>query len=219
MRVMIVEDDAETRALLSRALSRDGHAVAEAASVAQALDLAAERECDLVVLDLGLPDGEGTSLCAELRRRGHGAPVLVLTAHGAVSSRLACFDAGADDFLAKPFAVAELRARVRALGRRGALPRGLSRRVGDVELDVTARRATRGGEALPITAREWAVIELLAAREGRVVPRGEILDIVWGDDSARAAASLDVIVARIRRKLGDGALRTARGEGYALGDG
>ncbi|MEZ4405218.1 MAG: response regulator transcription factor [Polyangiales bacterium] len=165
MRVMIVEDDAETRALLSRALSRDGHAVAEAASVAQALELASERECDLVVLDLGLPDGEGTTLCAELRRRGHGAPVLVLTAHGAVSSRLACFDAGADDFLAKPFAVAELRARVRALGRRGALPRGLSRRVGDVELDVTARRATRGGEALPITAREWAVIELLAARE------------------------------------------------------
>jgi DNA-binding response OmpR family regulator len=154
-----------------------------------------------------------------LRRNGFDVPVVVLTAQGAVSSRLACFDAGADDFLAKPFAVAELRARVRALGRRGPLPRGLVRRVGAAMLDVTARRAWRDEVEVPVTAREWAVLELLAVRGGRVVSRGEILEVVWDDDSPRAAASLDVIVARIRKKLGDAVLRTVRGEGYALGDG
>ncbi|MEI6162621.1 MAG: response regulator transcription factor, partial [Roseococcus sp.] len=133
-----------------------------------------------------------------------------------VSSRVACLDAGADDFLPKPFAIAELRARVRALGRRGPLPRDLLRRVGDVTLDITARRAARGDEAVPLTAREWALLELLAARAGRVVPRGEILEVVWGDDTDRAAASLDVIVARIRRKLGHDAIETLRGIGYRL---
>jgi len=218
MRVLIVEDDAETRALVARALARDGHVIAEAASAAEALASLAARDAEVLVLDLGLPDADGASLCATLRGRGHTVPILVLTAQGAVSSRVACLDAGADDFLPKPFAIAELRARVRALGRRGPLPRDLLRRVGDVTLDITARRAARGDEAVPLTAREWALLELLAARAGRVVPRGEILEVVWGDDTDRAAASLDVIVARIRRKLGDAALRTVRGEGYALGD-
>lgn len=177
------------------------------------------RVFDVVVLDLGLPDGSGVTWCNSMRRKGFDVPVVVLTAQGAVSSRLACFDAGADDFLVKPFAVAELRARVRALGRRGPLPRGLVRRVGAATLDVTARRAWRDEAEVPVTAREWAVIELLAVRGGRVVARGEILEVVWGDDSARAAASLDVIVARIRKKLGDAVLRTLRGEGYALGEG
>lgn len=218
MRVLIVEDDAETRALLQRALTKDGHVTHTAAGAAEADRAVRERVFDLVVLDLGLPDGSGIEWCISLRRSGFDVPVVVLTAQGAVASRLACFDAGADDFLAKPFAVAELRARVRALGRRGPLPRGLVRRVGGATLDVTARRASRDGVEVPVTAREWAVLELLAVRGGRVVPRGEILDVVWDDDSPRAAASLDVIVARIRKKLGDAVLRTVRGEGYALGE-
>lgn len=217
MRVLIVEDDPETRALVTRALERDGHVSISTGGAAEALAAVADRGVDLVVLDLGLPDGDGESLCRALRREGVGAPVLVLTAQGAVASRVACLDAGADDFLAKPFAVAELRARVRALGRRGPLPRGMVRAIGEVTLDLPARRATRGGVEVPVTAREWAVLELLAARDGRVVPRREILEVVWDDDSERAAASLDVILARIRRKLGDATIRTARGEGYALG--
>lgn len=219
MRVLIVEDDAETRALLVRALAKDAHVTHAVEGVAGADESVRARAFDVVVLDLGLPDGSGVMWCNSLRRNGFDVPVVVLTAQGAVSSRLACFDAGADDFLAKPFAVAELRARVRALGRRGPLPRGLVRRVGAATLDVTARRAWRDEVEVPVTAREWAVLELLAVRDGRVVSRGEILEVVWDDDSARAAASLDVIVARIRKKLGDAVLRTVRGEGYALGGG
>lgn len=216
MRVLVIEDHAETRALVSRALSRDGHVVTAVGTAADALSSLRDKEIDVVVLDLGLPDASGASLCAELRRAGYDVPLLVLTAQGAVSCRVECLDAGADDFLAKPFAVAELRARVRALGRRGPLPAGLVRRIGDVVLDVSARRATRGGAAVPLTAREWAVIELLALRTGRVVPRAEILDAIWDDATERAGASLDVILARVRRKLGEGVVRTVRGEGYAI---
>lgn len=216
MRVLVIEDHAETRALVSRALARDGHTVTAAGTAADALISLRDKEIDVVVLDLGLPDASGASLCAELRRAGYDVPLLVLTAQGAVSCRVECLDAGADDFLAKPFAVAELRARVRALGRRGPLPAGLVRRIGEVVLDVSARRATRGGAAVPLTAREWAVIELLALRAGRVVPRAEILDAIWDDTAERAGASLDVILARIRRKLGEGVVRTVRGEGYTF---
>jgi len=219
MRVLVVEDHAETRDLVGRAIGRDGHVVAGAATAAEAQQHLAGGGWDVVVVDLGLPDADGLSLCRSLRADGHDAPILVLTAQGAVSCRVACLDAGADDFLSKPFAVAELRARVRALGRRGPLPRSLTRRVGDVTLDVTARRATRGSEALPLTAREWALVELLIARGGAVVSREDILDGVWGEASEQASASLDVIVARVRRKLGPDAIRTVRGEGYAMGSG
>ena len=145
-------------------------------------------------------------------------PILVLTAHGEVPRRVEGFEAGADDFLAKPFAVAELRARVRALGRRGVLGRPAVIQLGDVELDLPARRASRAGRAVPVTTREWAVIELLAAHHGRVIPRGEILLSIWGDANDAASASLDVIVGRIRRKLGGQVVRTLRGEGYAFGE-
>ncbi|MBI5515011.1 MAG: response regulator transcription factor [Deltaproteobacteria bacterium] len=216
LQVLVVEDNAETRDLVARALAHDGHTVLGARDAAEALGAVAAAVPQVIVLDLGLPDMAGVDLCRALRRRGCVAPLLVLTAHGAVDCRVECLDAGADDFLAKPFAIAELRARVRALGRRRALPGTMFHRVGEVELDLTGRRATRCGVALPLTAREWAVVELLAARAGQLVPRAEILEAVWGEESEAASASLDVIVARIRRKLGDGVLRTARGEGYAL---
>ena len=171
------------------------------------------------MLDLGLPDGSGVAWCNSLRRNGFDVPVVVLTAQGAVSSRLACFDAGADDFLAKPFAVAELRARVRALGRRGPLPRGLVRRVGAATLDVTARRAWRDEVEVPVTAREWAVLELLAVRGGRVGSLGAILEVDWVDECPRPAASREVIVARLCATLGESVLRPVRGQGCPLGGG
>lgn len=216
MRVLVVEDHAETRELVTRAIARDGHVVAGAGSAEEARRAVAAGSWDVLVVDLGLPDGDGLMLCRGLRAEGHDAPVLVLTAQGAVACRVECLDAGADDFLPKPFALAELRARVRALGRRGPLPRGLVRTVGEVRLDVTARRATRGGAAIPLTAREWAVIELLVARGGAVVSREEILEAAWGEASEHASASLDVIIARTRRKLGAEVIRTVRGEGYAV---
>ncbi len=217
MRILVVDDHDEVRALLRRALARDGHVVRTVGTLNGARDILAAREVDLVVLDLGLPDGQGLDLCREVRRAGGGLPILVLTAQSQMSRRLEGFEAGADDFLAKPFAVTELRARVRALGRRGALPQGTRVRAGRAELDLAARRATANGQEVPVTAREWSILDLLVRRGGRLVSREEILDIVWGEASAGNNASLDVLIGRIRRKLGEDLIRTVRGEGYALG--
>jgi len=216
MRVLIVDDNEEVRDLLARTLRRDGH---ETFTAATAKDAAAKLEAglvDVVVLDVALPDGSGIDVCRDLRRAGISTPVLLLTAHAAVPERVAGLDAGADDFLGKPFAISELRARVRALGRRGPELRPLEIRSGEAFLDFRARRAERAGTEVPLTAREWSLLELLTSRAGRFVARAEILEIVWGSD-AEAAASLEVLVARIRRKLGDSVLRTMRGHGYALG--
>jgi DNA-binding response OmpR family regulator len=177
---------------------------------------------DLVVLDLGLPDGSGLTLCRELRTEGSVIPILILTARSQVALRVEGLDAGADDYLAKPFALAELRARVRALGRRSSGSsavqlRGLRQVRGDLVLDFGTRTATRAKTAVPITARQWAILELLASRGGRIVPRSDLLEIVWGDASDANANSLEVLIARLRKKLGADVIRTLRGEGYAFG--
>jgi len=218
MRVLVIDDDEELRDLVARALIRDGHVVVTAGSTQHARAQLIEHETDLIVLDLGLPDGSGKDLCQDLRNEGSTTPVLVLTAQNAVASRVACLDAGADDYLGKPFAVAELRARVRALGRRPQNARSFVYRCDGVRLDFTARRATVDEREAPVTAREWSILELLAARSGRVVSRSELLDGVWGDGSEAASASLDVLIGRIRRKLAATVIRTVRGEGYALGE-
>lgn len=216
MRILVVDDEHDVSDLVGRALQREGHLVRLAGSLAEAEAAVVDAVPELVVLDMVLDDGSGLDLCKGFRRRGLHMPVLLLTAHGEVPRRLEGFDAGADDFLAKPFAIAELRARVRALGRRGPILRPAIATFGEIELDLTARRARRAGAEVPVTAREWAVLELLLVRRGRLVTRGDILESVWGDGSDAASASLDVIVARIRRKLGSDAIRTVRGEGYAI---
>jgi DNA-binding response OmpR family regulator len=213
--LLVVDDSLELLDLVQRALARDGHEVRLAASIAEAREQLAVALPDVMILDLALPDGTGVELCRALRREGARFPILLLTAHGEVPRRVEGLDAGADDFLAKPFAIAELRARVRALSRRGPIDRPSAVKLGGAELDLAARRAVRDDEDIPLTGREWAVLERLVARRGRVVPRGTILEIVWGEVSDSANASLDVIMGRIRRKLGPDALRTVRGEGYA----
>jgi two-component system, OmpR family, response regulator len=218
MRVLVVDDEVEVLDLVERALLRDDHKVHTARSEREAREALAAHGLDLMILDLGLPDGSGKELCRDLRRRGNPMPILVLTAESAVSSRVACLDAGADDFLGKPFAVAELRARVRALGRRAISLRTFAYERGDVFLDFAARRAVVAGQEAPITAREWSILELLAARSGRVVSRSELLDGVWSEISDATNASLDVLIGRIRKKLGTHVVRTVRGEGYALGE-
>lgn len=218
MRVLIVDDEADVRSVVARALRSDGHVVAAASTLADAREQLFEGT-DLIVLDLRLPDGFGLDLCRELRSSGSDVPILLLTALTAVALRVEGFNAGADDYLAKPFAVAELRARVRALGRRGPLPRGLVYEMDGVRLDFAARRATRGGAEVAVTAREWAILEVLAKSAGRVVPRWDLVESVWGESTEAAMSSMEVLIGRIRRKLSTDLVRTLRGRGYALHEG
>lgn len=215
MRILVVDDHPEVLDVVARALARDGHEVKTTTTTLDAQRILGDGETDLLVLDVALPDGSGIDLCRAIRRDGSHAPILLLTAHKDVEHRVEGLDAGADDFLGKPFAIAELRARVRALGRRGPLPKELIVERGGVTLDFLARRATRDAIEVPLTAREWAVLDLLATRNARAVARSEILALVWGDVDA-GSASLEVLIARIRKKLGDDMIRTLRGFGYAL---
>lgn len=217
MRVLVVDDEADVRSVVARALRSDGHIVSTAEDLATARERASEG-AELLVLDLRLPDGFGLALCRELRAAGSTVPILLLTALSQVALRVEGLDAGADDFLAKPFAIAELRARVRALGRRGALPRGLTYVRDDVVLDFAGRIARRADRDVAITAREWAILELLARRAGRVVARFDLLESVWGESSDAASSSLEVLIGRLRRKLGAEVIRTLRGEGYSLSE-
>lgn len=215
MRVLVVDDNAELLELVVKALEREGHRVVSATSSRGATAQLHTETFDVIVLDIGLPDGSGIDVCRRARDGGIATPILILTARAAVDQRVEGLDAGADDFLGKPFAVAELRARVRALGRRtGVLAARTWSREG-VELDFPMRRARVAGQEVPLTAKEWSILDVLASARGRVVPRTRIIEEVWGDD-ASAAASLDVLMTRIRKKLGSDAVRTVRGEGYAL---
>jgi DNA-binding response OmpR family regulator len=218
MRILVVDDHADVLELVTRALERDHHVVSTAMTVEAARERLAASAIDLLILDLGLPDESGQALCAELRAQGSSMPILVLTAKTGVASRVSVLDAGADDYLSKPFAVAELRARVRALGRRGATLHAVVYERGALQLDFSARRALVQGKEAAITSREWSILQALMQRNGRVIARHELLDSVWGDDSEASSASLDVLIARIRRKLGAEVIRTVRGQGYALQD-
>ena len=216
MRLLVVDDSAELLDLLVWSFAGEGHEVRTATNLAEARRVLADFVPEVIVLDVELPDGSGVELCRELRERKEHCPVLLLTAHSAVHQRVAGLDAGADDFLAKPFAVAELRARVRALGRRGPMERPTALTLAGVELELGARRAFVDGREVPVTGREWALLEFLLSRRGRVVAREAILEVVWGDANQGASASLDVIMGRIRRKLGPRLIRTVRGEGYVI---
>jgi two-component system OmpR family response regulator len=216
MNLLVVDDDTELLELVSRLFGRLGHRVTTAADVAEARAALVE-DFDVIVLDLGLPDGSGLELCSELRATGLATPILLLTAQSAVSQRVGGLDAGADDYLTKPFALAELRARVAALGRRQQAAPVVVIEIGETRLDMSRRRARRAGYEVELTPREWSILDSLALRRGRVVQRWTVLDEVWESDSDAAMSSLEVLVSRIRRKLGSDIIRTVRGEGYALG--
>jgi DNA-binding response OmpR family regulator len=181
--------------------------------------LSSSTHFDLAIVDVGLPDGSGLDFCRSVREAGGEVPILVLTARNDVSDRVVGLDAGADDYLGKPFSMDELFARMRALGRRGPRWQQSVQRFGPVVVDADQRSVSIGEARLPLTTREFDIVALLAGRRSRVVPRDEILEAVWGDATERAAASLDVLVVRIRKKFAEHGvrevLRTVRHVGYA----
>jgi DNA-binding response OmpR family regulator len=217
VRILVVDDHAETRQLLVRSFEQAAHAVEPVGSCAAALSALERQHFDLIVLDVMLPDGSGVTLCRELRALPVTTPVLLLTARGQVRDRVEGLDAGADDYLAKPFALSELMARARALGRRGPALREARVRAGDITVDLSARRVWRSEAPVALTAREFAIVEVLALRRGAVVSRDDLVESVWGEVTDSALASLEVLMVRIRRKLGPAsAIHTVRGMGYTL---
>jgi DNA-binding response OmpR family regulator len=221
VRILLVEDSPRVTETVGAGLRTRGHGVVVASTVEQASEALESQRFDVAVVDIGLPDGSGLDLCRAARDKGNDLPILLLTARNGVSDRVAGLDAGADDYLGKPFSIDELLARIRALGRRGPRWDQSVRHFGSVVVDSDARTVSVGTARLPLTAREFDIVSLLAARQGRVVLRDEILEAVWGDANDRAAASLEVLVVRIRRKLAEhglrDALRTVRQVGYAWG--
>jgi len=220
MNLLVVDDDLETLEFLDRALVQDGHLVSVVASVDGARDALTRTHFDAMILDVMLGQASGIAFCAELRRSGVELPILFLSARGTVGARVEGLEAGGDDYLPKPFALRELKARVRALGRRGRARTPDRLISGPYALDFDQQRAEVGGHEVPITAREWDILEVLAGASGAVVTYEELLDRVWGEATPSRRASLAVIVSRLRGKLRNGdqdsILRTIRNRGYAL---
>jgi len=219
MRLLVVEDDVKLVRVLQRGLQHEGYAVDVATSGDAALARAADNDYDAVVLDLMLPGVDGFAVCEELRRRERWTPVLMLTARTTVRDRIRGLDAGADDYLVKPFDFGELLARLRALMRRGPAEETAEEAVlsvGELALDPATRRVTRDGEEVELTGREFAVLELLARRPGRVVTRAELIEQVWDEDYDGSPNIVDVYIGYLRRKLGRELIRTVRGTGFVL---
>ena len=214
--VLLVDDDAPIRRMLERTLGAEGYAVASVADGGAALAQVERSVPDVIVLDVAMPGLDGLAVCRRLRAKGLALPILLLTARDAVHDRVAGLDAGADDYLVKPFAADELLARVRALLRRGHEPDELIAH-GDLVFDVGARAATRAGRDLGLSAREADLLELLLQNRRRVVTRELALERVWGSPAAASLNVVDRYVSYLRGKLGDPPLiETIRGAGFRL---
>ncbi|HZP42106.1 MAG TPA: response regulator transcription factor [Candidatus Binatia bacterium] len=222
MRLLIVEDDLSLVAALRTGLGAAGYAVDAASSAADARALLATNGYDLLVLDLGLPDGEGLDLIRALRARTDDVPVLVLTARGSLSDRVEGLDAGADDYLQKPFAFPELLARLRALLRRGTIVAPAVLRVADLELDPARFEVRRGGVPVALTVKEFSILHYFMRHAGELVTRSMLLEHCWDESYDGLSNLVDVHVSRVRRKLeaagGPPLLHTVRGAGFVLGE-
>jgi DNA-binding response OmpR family regulator len=217
VKALVVEDDAKVARLLSRVLQEEGFVVDACTSAADAINLGSSLSYDLMVLDWMLPEGSGLDVCRTLRRRGISAPIIMLTARGEVAERVLGLEAGADDYVCKPFHVDELLARVHAVLRRsqGTVSRFV---VGPLEIDRTRRAAALRGALLDLTAREFTLLAYLAQRAGQVVSRTELLAHAWEARFDPGSNLVEVHVSRIRDKLGAdaGCIETVRGQGYRL---
>jgi two-component system copper resistance phosphate regulon response regulator CusR len=220
MRLLLVEDEAAAAAALAKGLREHAFAVDVADDGGAALDHIAVNTYDLVILEVRLPDMPGFEVCAEMRLRGLRGPVLMLTALDSVSDRIRGLDAGADDYLPKPFDLGELLARIRALLRRGPVLRDTDLQLADLTLDTRTHRARRGQADIELTGREYALLEFLVRNAGRVVGRAEISEHVWDETYDPFSNLIEVYVQRLRRKVdqngGVKLIHTRRGEGYLM---
>ena len=223
MRILIVEDESKMARLISRALGEEGMVADIAERGEDALVMADSTDYDAILLDLGLPGIDGLETCRRLRDGGVRAPVLVLTARDAVEDRVAGLDSGADDYVTKPFAIVELLARIRALTRRGPIERPAVLEAGDLRLHPANRQAWRGETEVPLSAREFALLEALMRRPGEILTREQLLEQVWGDDGEAQSNVVDVYVYYLREKVdrpfGAGSIETVRGGGYRVRQG
>jgi two-component system OmpR family response regulator len=220
MRFLVVEDETKMAALLRRGLEEEGYAVDIASTGTEGLWAATENPYDAILLDVMLPELDGFEVCRQLRARGRWAPVLMLTARDDVRDRVQGLDAGADDYLVKPFSFSELLARLRALIRRGARERPAVLSVSDLALDPATRRVNRGGTEIALTAREFALLEMFLRHPGEVLSRTRILEHVWDFAFDGDSNVVDVYVRYLREKVdrpfGRDSIETIRGMGYRL---
>jgi DNA-binding response OmpR family regulator len=222
MRLLIVEDDAELVQALQGGLREQGIETTVAPSVAQGRQRAVLGQYDVIVLDVLLPGGDGFALCRELRRRGLTTPILMLTARDAVDDRVRGLEAGADDYLTKPFAFRELVARVHALARRRPAIEPAVHRTADLEVDLASHAVHRAGRTIHLTAKEFALLECFVRHEGQVIDRATITSYVWDDNHDPFTNVLEVLVRRLRRKIDEPfapkLIHTLRGAGYRFGE-
>jgi two-component system OmpR family response regulator len=220
MRVLVVEDHAKMAALIGRGLRKEGMAVDVAGDGEEALWRAGATDYDAIVLDVMLPGIDGFEVCARLRADGVWAPILMLTARDSVHDRVTGLDRGADDYLTKPFSYAELLARLRALVRRGAIERPPELRVGELRLDPARRQAWRGDTELPLSAKEFSILETFMRRPGEVLSRFQLLEHAWDYDYENRSNVVDSYIRLLRRKIdrpfGTNTIQTVRGAGYRL---
>ena len=221
MRVLLVEDEGSVASFIARTLRENAYAVDVADTGEKALQLGKDVNYDVILLDVRLPGISGIEVCRELRHRGVEAPVMMLTARSLVEQRVEGLDVGADDYLTKPFVLAELLARVRALVRRSFNKGGGHLHYGDLELDRHRRRATRGKELIPLTTKEFALLELFLLRADALVTRTEIIEHVWDNHYDGGTNLLEVYINRLRQKIDQNGLpkliHTVRGVGYRFG--
>jgi two-component system copper resistance phosphate regulon response regulator CusR len=220
MRILVVEDEKKLTELIARALQAERYAVDTALDGRAGWEMAQAYEYDLVILDLMLPGLTGTEILRRIRRRNEHVPILVLTANDATEEKVRNFDEGADDYLTKPFAFAELIVRVKALLRRGPVSRSSVLRVGDLELDRLSQQVKRAGRKIELTPKEYALLEYLARNPGRVFSRAMIIEHVWDQSFEGLTNIVDVYVRHLRSKIDDPfptkLIRTVRGVGYGL---
>ena len=220
MKILFVEDDSQLRSSLARGLREASYDVDEAADGVAAVSAATTTRYDAIILDVLLPEQDGIAVCREIRARANRVPILMLTALDAVEHRIVGLDAGADDYLTKPFDFGELLARLRALTRRGGESANTTLTVGDLTIDTGRHRVKRGARDIPLTATEFAFLVHLARNAGRVVSRADLMAHVWEDTRNSYSNVIDAYASRLRRKIDDGEalplFTTVRGSGYML---